>query len=145
MEAEELKDSALTQIKIGNKLIAESLGWKFVEIDDNQLQASYRGNVRWIDNKERVERINLFSKGFNFHLSWDDLMQVFDVISSLPWCSYTLNATQCIIRMEERDSAGLRTGLGFEVSKYNKDKSKAKETAWLAVVEFFTWYQKNKK
>jgi hypothetical protein len=69
----------MTQKEIiqNNRLIAEYIGWKFIE-ENETVQAYYNNTLEWVDTPVFLN--NIFLKGFTFHSNWEKLTPVLELI-----------------------------------------------------------------
>ena len=118
------------EIKEGNKLIAEFMGW---EIKSNRaLQHDDYGIVR-----------GMLLTDLPFNKSWDELMPVVENIEIVHYSNYSV----CI--MKDSCDISLSTkytiaGDDIDAPSFEKNKTTKLISTFESVVEFIKWYNQNK-
>ena len=122
------------EILENNKLIAKFMGWNehpkyntYVINLDPKRKTPYWSNINYEGSLD----------DFNYHSSWDWLMQVIEKIEEM----VDKNDTHYNV-LSSRTSLLISTHSNPEyIVNYNENKLKAH---WLTIVEFIKWYNQNK-
>lgn len=139
-----------------NRLIAEFMGWRAIQVGDGYMchlnGKSYNGT--WAHQEKDAWDIICKCK-FKYNSSWDLLMPVVEKINSMFFC-VTIYSDACRIEPWEDsipfESLDLLSNFNKQIfiatyyrEELNNGAKNLIEAVYKATIEFIKWYNKNKK
>lgn len=124
---------------------------KNTEKEGNELIAAFMECTQSFDTYyNKIGKYHFDINDAEYHSSWDWIMPVIEKIEALNddtvdkvWVS--INGRECGMWTYFDASDVLRAGSGNNPFKIKRTASTKIESVWLAVVDFITWYNTNKK
>ena len=138
------------EIEVGNRLIAEFMGYKLVTPDmrsnPSEWKLSYWENPEF---KGSSKGVLCSEKGLSYHCSWNWLMKVVEKIESLKdthhgYFGVHISSNSCSIQGTNLWMALKDSSYGYVyMSDPNAIFSTKLESTWYNVVKFIKWYNDN--